>query len=263
MPGRDLQLLKDAAKAAGEIAARYFRADPQVWDKPGGHGPVTEADLEIDEMLRAELLAARPDYGWLSEETEDGAARLDCERVFIVDPIDGTRAFIAGETTFSHSLAIADAGQVVCGVVYLPMQDKLYAAASGEGAVLNGVKLSAGAPAGISEARILAAKNQLDPALWPGGVPGFQRYFRPSIAARLCLAADGQFDGMLTLRPAWEWDVAAGDLICHEAGLCVTTRDMQATRYNNPTPRLNGMIAAHPQLHAAIAAHLVPGPGQA
>jgi len=263
LPGRDLQLLKDAAIAAGEIAAKYFRADPEIWDKPGGQGPVTEADLEIDRMLRAELLAARPDYGWLSEETEDSPARLGHKRVFIVDPIDGTRAFIAGETTFSHSLAIVVAGQVSCGVVYLPMQEKLYAAAGGEAAVLNDVELTAGPPAEIGSANMLATKSQLDPALWPGGVPPFQRHFRPSIAARLCLAAEGRFDGMLTLRPAWEWDVAAGDLICREAGLRVTTRDMEPTRYNNPEPRLNGMIAAHPSLHAAIAAHLVPGPGEA
>ena len=86
----DLKLLLDAGEAAGEIAKRYFKADPEIWDKGGGQGPVTEADLEIDRMLNAELLAARPDYGWLSEETEDGTERLEAERVFIVDPVEAS-----------------------------------------------------------------------------------------------------------------------------------------------------------------------------
>ncbi|MCB1371292.1 MAG: 3'(2'),5'-bisphosphate nucleotidase CysQ, partial [Rhodobacteraceae bacterium] len=100
MPGRDLALLEEAARAAGEIALRHFDGARAATEKPGGQGPVTEADLEIDRMLRAELTAARPGYGWLSEESEDGTARLAAERVFIVDPIDGTRAFIAGRSAW-------------------------------------------------------------------------------------------------------------------------------------------------------------------
>ena len=94
MPVNDLALLTEAARAAGDIARRYFQKSPKVWDKGGSAGPVTEADLEVDRMLSDDLRAARPDYGWLSEETEDSATRLSQENVFIVDPIDGTRAFI-------------------------------------------------------------------------------------------------------------------------------------------------------------------------
>ena len=90
MPERDLALLTEAARDAGRIALRYWRKNPQVWDKGGEHGPVTEADLAVNDMLKARLLAARPGYGWLSEETPDDAARLACETVFIIDPIDGT-----------------------------------------------------------------------------------------------------------------------------------------------------------------------------
>ena len=99
----DLQLLIDAARASGDIARKHFKASPEVWDKAGNAGPVTEADLAIDRMLKTDLLAARATYGWLSEETEDSDARLSHDRVFIIDPIDGTRAFIAGETGFSHA----------------------------------------------------------------------------------------------------------------------------------------------------------------
>jgi voltage-gated potassium channel Kch len=120
LPAHDLALLTEAALKAGEIAMRFWKRSPKSWDKGGGHGPVTEADLDVNEMLAAKLLAARPDYGWLSEETEDGAARLAAERVFIIDPIDGTRAFMAGEDTFAHSLAVAEHGRVTAAVVYLP-----------------------------------------------------------------------------------------------------------------------------------------------
>ena len=112
MPARDLALLTEAAREAGRIALRYWRNSPQVWDKGGEHGPVTEADLAVNDMLKAKLLAARPDYGWLSEETPDSADRLAVDTVFIVDPIDGTRAFIAGEETFAHSLAVVQRGKV-------------------------------------------------------------------------------------------------------------------------------------------------------
>lgn len=253
MPEHDLELLKEAALAAGEIAGRYFRAAPESWDKGSGQGPVTEADLAIDRMLRDALLAARPGYGWLSEETEDGPARIGRNRVFIIDPIDGTRAFISGDKAFSHSLAVAEDGRITSAVVFLPMQDRMFTARRGGGAFLNGRPLVKGDAPDISQARVLAAKSQLAPALWPGGVPPFDRHFRPSMAARLCFAAEGSFDAMLTLRPAWEWDVAAGDLICREAGLRVTTGDLRDPRYNNAEPRVNGLIAALPGLHDQIA----------
>ena len=106
MLAADLELLEAAAREAGEIARSYWREDPQVWDK-GGDDPVSEADFAVDKHLHQRLLGARPDYGWVSEETEDNQERLQAERVFIVDPIDGTRSFVAGEKTWAHSLAIA------------------------------------------------------------------------------------------------------------------------------------------------------------
>ncbi|MCP5037766.1 MAG: 3'(2'),5'-bisphosphate nucleotidase CysQ, partial [Rhodobacteraceae bacterium] len=134
----DLSLLMDAAAAAGVIACRHFKASPEVWDKPGGAGPVTEADIAVDTMLREELLASRPDYGWLSEETEDNSTRLDREKVFIVDPIDGTRAFIDGSPTWAHSLAVSELGQITAAIVYSPEHDKMYSAGRDLGAFWNG-----------------------------------------------------------------------------------------------------------------------------
>ncbi len=249
MPAHDLKLLIDAAHAAGDIARKYFRANPETWDKSDNQGPVTEADLAVDRMLHSELLQAQPDYGWLSEETEDTAARLTCPRVFIIDPIDGTRAFIAGEETFAHSLAIAQNGEIITAVVHLPMKNLTYSATKGGGAFLNGKPINASTAKDIASARILITRPTLKPELWPGGVPDLSPNFRPSLAYRMCLAADGSFDGMLTLRDTWEWDVAAGDLIAREAGATVTTRENLPARYNNATPLLAGMIAASKLLH--------------
>lgn len=258
MPVPDLDLLFDAAMAAGDIAKKYFRSNPEVWDKSDNQGPVTEADLAIDRMLRHELLAARPDYGWLSEETEDNPDRLNHPHVFIIDPIDGTRAFINGEQSFSHSLAIAKHGKIIAAVVHLPIREQTYAAGLDGGATCNGKPISPGNAAAISGAKILTTKANLREELWPGGVPDLERHFRPSLAYRLCLAADGRFDGMITLRDAWEWDIAAGDLILSEAGGMVTDKQGQLPVYNNPTPLLDGIIAASKPVHTDIMHALKP-----
>lgn len=256
MPGHDLDLLLDAAQAAGDIARRHFRGSFEITDKGSGQGPVTEADLEIDRMLYAELLGARPDYGWLSEETEDGAARLGKEKVFIIDPIDGTRSFVAGQKTFAHSLAIAENGVVTAAVVHLPMRDLTYQAEHGLGAFLNGAKMRESGRKDLSDARVLAAKPQLNPDLWPGGPPPVERHFRSSLAYRLCLIAQGRFDGMVTLRDAWEWDIAAGDLICREAGAKSTDRFGADLKFNNQSAKTSGVLAASPGVHSGFLVHL-------
>lgn len=256
MPATELALLVEASQAAAGIARRHFAGARRSWEKPGGHGPVTEADLEIDRMLHGRLTAARPGYGWLSEESEDGPERLTAQCVFIVDPIDGTRAFAAGERAWAHSLAIAQAGRVIAGVVHLPMLDRVYVASEGGGAAVNGQLIAVSGRADLEAARVLATAAQLDPVHWPHGVPAVERHFRPSLAYRLCLAAEGRFDAMLTFRDAWEWDVAAGDLIAREAGAVVSDRTGAVATYNNLHPQVPGMIVAGPALHAAIMARL-------
>jgi myo-inositol-1(or 4)-monophosphatase len=254
LPGRDLALLVEAARDAGRIARRHFRKAPETWDKPDGQGPVTAADLEVDRMLRATLGAARPDYGWLSEETPDSAARLRAPRLFIVDPIDGTRAFIAGEESFAHALAVAEAGVVVAAAIYLPIRDLLYTAEAGQGACLNGRRLEVSARALLEGASVLAARSTLDPGHWPGGVPPVARHFRASIAWRLALVAEGRFDAFVTLRPAWEWDIAAGDLLIREAGGRITDPAGAALRFNNAQPQVPGVLAGGGAIHAGLLA---------
>jgi myo-inositol-1(or 4)-monophosphatase len=256
LPARDLALLTDAAREAGRIALRYWRKDPQVWDKGGEHGPVTEADLAVNDMLKARLLGARPDYGWLSEETPDNADRLAVDTVFIIDPIDGTRAFVAGEETWAHSLAVAHQGKVTAGVVYLPAIDRIYTASLTAPAMKDGELIAVSGRDRLEGANILTTKANMLQEKWPGGVPEIIRSFRASLAYRMCLAAEGRFDGMLTLRDAWEWDIAAGALIAERAGAVVTDMTGAALHFNSAGAQAKGVLALPPGPHAEALARL-------
>jgi len=256
LQGPDLKLLLDAADEAGRIAMKYFKNDVKTWDKGDGQGPVTQADLEIDEMLKDDLLAARPDFGWLSEETDDDLERLQHEQVFIVDPIDGTRSYINGHQNFAIAIAIARKGQIETAVVHCPAKTMTYWAERGKGAFLNGVKIQNSQRKTVKSARVLASGAQMKSDLWHGNPPPIERHFRSSLAYRLCLVAEGRFDGMFTLRDTWEWDVAAGDLICQEAGARVSDMHKNTPVYNSTKPALMGMIAAAPVLHKGLLEYL-------
>lgn len=253
MPASDLPLLIDAVRMAGRVATSFVGKSAQRWDKPDGAGPVTEADLAVNNLLENVLLLARPDYGWLSEETEDGTKRLGHDRVFIVDPIDGTRSFTEGADTWAHAIAVAEQGQVTAAVIYLPLRGLLYSAARGAGAQLNGQPINASAISVFEEATILAAKPALHGTAWfSGACPPFKPAYRPSLAYRLGLVAQARFDAMLTLRPSWEWDIAAGALIVSEAGGTITDQRGAPLRFNGADPRLDGVVAGGSLIHAAL-----------
>jgi myo-inositol-1(or 4)-monophosphatase len=250
----DLALLVAAARKAGEIALRFWKQSPETWDKGDGQGPVTEADLAVNTLLASELRGARPDYGWLSEETPDDLDRLHRARTFIIDPIDGTRAFIAGEDTFAHSLAIAEAGQITAGVVFLPALGRLYAAHRAGPALRDGVPIRPSGRVDLLGASLLTPKSTMAPDHWPGGVPNVTRAFRPSLAFRLCLVAEGRHDAMATFRPAWEWDIAAGSLIASRAGAVATDGQGAPLRFNARDPRTQGALVGSPAIHEALLA---------
>lgn len=256
MPATDLELLEAAAREAGEIALKFWRDDPQVWDK-GGDDPVSEADFAVDKHLHRSLLDARPDYGWVSEETEDNTERLQADRVFIVDPIDGTRSFVAGQQTWAHSLAVAENGVITAACVYLPAREKIYLAGLGLGASLNGVLLETSATKDLQGATVLSPKVSFRDEFWRNGPPDVERHFRPSLAYRMALVGEGRFDAMLTLRPAWEWDIAAGALIAEEAGARVTDRHGDRLVFNSRARQTAGVIAGGPAIHEALKAELV------
>lgn len=254
----DLALLVEAARDAGEIALRWRREGARSWEKAAGAGPVSEADLEIDRMLHARLLGARPDHGWLSEETEDDPARLGRSRVLIVDPIDGTRAYLRGEDGFCIALALAVEGEIVAAAAHFPAKGETFSAAKGGGAFRDGARLRVSERAEIDGASALAGRPQMVPSSWPGGPPPVNRSFRNSLVERHCLVAAGVYDLAFTLRAAWEWDVAAGALIAAEAGATVTTAEGGLWRYNAASPRMPGVVAGPAALHADILARLRP-----
>lgn len=259
-PSTDRDLLMEAAIEAGKIARKHFRTDVKTYEKPDDAGPVTAADLEINEMLEDRLGTARPDYGWLSEESDEDPTRLEKDRVFIIDPIDGTRAFIEGYEGFSVALAVAERGQIIAAAVDLPALGELYSAALGQGTMKNDRSLLVTGPATLAEATLLAAQVQMKESNWPGGVPPLTRYFRSSLAWRMCLVAEGRFDTMLTFRRSYEWDLAAGALILSEAGANVTDGMGKPMLFNSPDGMQDGVVAAPPHLHDQIMKHRLPDP---
>ncbi len=251
MPEADLTLLTQAAASAADIALKYWQTDLRVESKEGG-SPVSEADYAVDAHLREFLSTARPNYGWLSEETEDCASRLLRDSVFVVDPIDGTRAYLGGRCTWAISIAVVTNGEPVAGVVHLPARRKSYTAMKGKGAHLNGMAITIGRRDGAEGATVLGPRSSLDPRVWAQPPPLLHRHWRPSLAYRFCLVAEGRFDAVITLKDAWEWDIAAGILIAKEAGGTVTDREGHLPLLNSPGGRIAGLFAAEPNLHQTL-----------
>jgi myo-inositol-1(or 4)-monophosphatase len=243
----DLDLLEEACRAGGEIARRRFQDGCKSWSKQGG-SPVTEADLEVDAYLRRTLTAARPDYGWLSEESVDDRKRLNHDVLFIVDPIDGTVAFLKGRPHFTICAAIVRDGIPVAGVVFNPMLDHLYKARAGEGAFRNGDRIHVSACHGLVDCAMLGDRGMLGAPPWPQ----MRVETRNSVAYRVALVADGSFDATISLSAKRDWDLAAADIILREAGGCITDRQGARLRYNGPEARQSTMIAAGPVLHDEI-----------
>lgn len=248
----NLRLLIDAALASGEIAKSFFCKQPETWEKNDKSGPVTEADIAINRMLKAELLFNRPDFGWLSEETEDSSERLSYSNIFIVDPIDGTRSFISGNKMFSHSLAISRNGNIVAGVVFLPMLNLMYTASETNPSELNGKRIKTSKTKKIGDSQILTTVKNMNSENWKGRPPSVNIAYRSSLAYRLCLVADGQFDAILTHRNCWEWDIAAGDIIIKKAGGRVTDKHNKPILFNKANNTAEGCIGAGYDLHKII-----------
>jgi myo-inositol-1(or 4)-monophosphatase len=254
----DLSLLVEAAKAAGVLALRCWKRAPTQWEKDDGAGPVSEADLAVNDLLSDLLRSARPGYGWLSEESQDDPARLASRRLFVVDPIDGTRAFLADEPGFAHAIAVVEAGEVVAGVVHLPVSGQTYAATRNGPALLDDRPIRVSGAETIPGSSLLASKICDVATNWRDDRPVYRRVFRPSLAWRLCLVAEGRFDASLSVQPTWEWDVAAASLIAERAGARITDRFGNGLHFNTPTAQVQGLIVAPPGLHGQYLAALRP-----
>lgn len=247
----DVALLKAAVREASALALRYWRTELSVWQKPGGT-PVSEADITVDRHLRQRLCDARPDYGWLSEETEDDTARLQCGRVWVVDPIDGTRAFLDGTPHFCHAVALVENGTPVAAALFNPAADEFYEAVANKGAQLNGAPIKVSDRQAIAGCRMAAYGPMFKHPAWREPWPDMEIIQRDSVAYRLALVASGAADAAMGLNTKNDWDLAAADLIVREAGGHVTSHDGQALAYNNPAPQQYSFLAAGPSLHAAL-----------
>jgi myo-inositol-1(or 4)-monophosphatase len=249
--GQDRDLLVANVREAGAIARKYFGGQYKSWHKSHGN-PVTDADIEIDGFLKAKLLAERPHFGWLSEETADHPARLTRERTFVVDPIDGTRGFLKGRPHFTIVASVVADGRPVAAAIYNPITDEMFAGAAGQGSHVNGVPLKVSAKSDLEHSRLLAGRDFIDDPRWPTPWPPLTVESRASIAYRMALVARGDFDAMVSLSDKSDWDLAAGDLIVREAGGRVTSQDGATLLYNQPRPVQQGVISAGPALHARL-----------
>jgi myo-inositol-1(or 4)-monophosphatase len=245
----DHQLLCDAVREAGALAQTLFRQQVRNWSKTDG-SVVSEADLKVDALLKGKLQAAKPGYGWLSEETADSDDRLACEAIWIVDPIDGTRSFLNGGDEWCIAAALVVGGRPVSSAIYRPVCEEFYSALAGYGAQLNGESISAKDGAELKGARIIGNRKSLS------------HFSRNGIAAeiatdtplqlRLAYVASGKADGTASLGNKNDWDLAAGDLLVHEAGGRVSTIQGDDMIFNRPQSWQDGLLAAGARRHAVM-----------
>jgi myo-inositol-1(or 4)-monophosphatase len=245
----DAALLNDAVREAGALAHTLFRQGIRNWRKDDG-SVVSEADIKVDALLKGNLQAARPAYGWLSEETADSEARLQCERIWIVDPIDGTRSFVSGGSEWCVAAALIARGRPVASAIYKPVTEEFYAAVAGEGAELNGSKIKVKDGNGLERARIIGNKTSLAKLAGQGITPWIASDI--PLQLRLAYVACGLADGALSMGYKNDWDLAAGDLLVHEAGGRTTTTRGNGMAFNRPQAWQDGLAAAGPRRHATI-----------
>ena len=247
----DLTLIVEAARAVGETALQLQSEGLRIWGKEN-KTPVTNADIEVDTLLKAMLLQAKPEYGWLSEETADDPSRLERRRLFVVDPIDGTVAFMNYKPFWAVSIAVVEDGQPIAAVVHAPELDETFTAQAGQGAFLNGQPIRASTTAELVNSGMLGDAKMFAHPAWRTPWPEMRIETRNSIAYRLCLVADGRFDAALALSAKSEWDLAAADLIRAEAGALLTDHKGRTFSYNKPVPLMPSLICAAPAMHPLI-----------
>lgn len=252
----DLELALTAARAAGRTVLRFFRTDLTVQHKSPGQ-PLTEADLAADALLNELLIGARPEYGWLSEETRDHPDRLGRPRVWIVDPIDGTRSFIAGRPEFAISIGLVESGDVVAGVVYNPARDQMFYGMRGGGAFMEAPGRPP-EPLAVSARRVddqltmLASRSEIAAGEFDPFRSGWRIEPAGSTAYKLACVAGAYGEAFVSRGPKSEWDICAGVLLVQEAGGRVTDLDGRTPRFNCPDPYVHGILATNSALHDRV-----------
>ncbi|MDP3739784.1 MAG: 3'(2'),5'-bisphosphate nucleotidase CysQ [Hyphomonadaceae bacterium] len=249
----DLDLAVEVAREAGKLSLEWLEKGAKSWDKSPGN-VVTEADIAVNDLIAKRLRAARPDDGWLSEETKDDPVERRQQRVWVVDPIDGTKAFVRGEPGFSISIARLEGNRPVVAALFNPLTREMFAASEGRGAVLNGDRITAPRTCELGGCGMI-----LRPEMYArlSAHPGWPktRLLTPmpnSIAYRIALVAAGQWDAAIGLGKTNDWDIAAAILILKEAGGVATDGYGERFVFNQPVTKHPGIVAAGAGLHALI-----------
>lgn len=245
----ELEAASEAARAGGAVLLRYAERGARYGWKPGGQWGmelVSEADIEVDGVLRERLLGAFPEDGWLSEEHPDDASRLGRRRVWIVDPLDGTREFLSGVPEYAVSIGLAVGGEAAVGAVYNPAKGELYAASAGGG----GERFGLDGAGSLAEGFMLAGRGEWRWGDLPPVPEGTRLLPVGSIAYRMALLATGTGNLLFTAGRRSEWDVAAGAALLGAAGAAVTDLEGRGLRFNQAEPTVRGLIAGSAALHA-------------
>jgi len=242
--------LAACVREAGALALSMFGAPLKSWTK-GVSSPVSEADMAVDTLLRDRLTAAAPGIAWLSEESTDDPVRLDASRVWIVDPIDGTRGYIAGATDWAVSAALVENGRPVAACLFAPVTDEFFMAITGGGATRNGAAMAASPGAELAGVRFAGPKNFLE-RLGTIAPPFTITPRLHSLALRLARVAEGTIDAAISGGNSHDWDLAAADLLVHEAGGALTPFSGEPLCYNKPEPRHGMLVAAGRERHATL-----------
>ncbi|MBF0583788.1 MAG: 3'(2'),5'-bisphosphate nucleotidase CysQ [Magnetococcales bacterium] len=257
----DLALMEEAALLAGSCIMDYYRPGTQVAAhvhlKDKSHNnPLTKADLEANQLLRQRLLTHRPDYGWLSEENLDNSERLQRQRVWIIDPMDGTKEFLKGLPQFAVSIGLIENHHPVAACVYNPATRELFSAIHGGGSRLNGHRIQTSQQTELQGASCLASHSETKRGEWERFRPQLTLTPMGSIAYKLALVAAGRFDMTFTLTPKNEWDYCAGALLLREANGQISHKDGQYCLFNQKNPKVLSVLASNGKLHAALLDYL-------
>lgn len=251
-----LQRIHSALNAASKVFARFTPGAIETQYK-AGNDPVTEADRILDELLRRTLL--RPGEGWLSEESADDPSRLGCARVWVVDPLDGTREFIEGIPEFCVSIALVENGRAIAGGIHNPATQEMFIGSTKTGITYKGKPASSSARATLKNALVLASRSEVKRGEWKRFEnAGFQIRPTGSVAYKLALVAAGLADATFTLTPKHEWDVAGGTALVLSAGGRVCAPDGSETNFNRKSPLLPGLVACGAALQHELLGFLSP-----
>lgn len=249
----DLALVIDVAREAGALSLQWLEKGAKTWDKSPGN-PVTEADLAVNDLISKRLRGVRPGYGWLSEETRDNPADRTQARTWVVDPIDGTRAFVRGEPYFCISIARLERARPVVGALFNPLTNELFAASAGAGATLSGEPIFASADCALDGCRMIIRPEiherlRRSPA-WP--TTHILAPMPNSIAYRIALVAAGRWDAAIGLQQTNDWDIAAAVLILAEAGGIATDGEGRPFAFNKDVTNHPGVVVAGASLHPLL-----------